>query len=83
MNGGSFTRLTNQPLIAVGWVERAGENRARVKGELHLEDGTVLASCESLIVRPPGEFLDRWDEEEPYWRVYGDEELDSMQKTTW
>ena len=73
---------TNTPLIAVGWVERAGENRAKVKGEMRLQDGTVLASCESLIVRPPDEFLDRWGEEEPYWRTYSDEELDSAQRTT-
>jgi uncharacterized protein (TIGR00369 family) len=65
------------PLVAVGWVERAGESRAKVKGELRLQDGTVLAFCESLIVRPQDEFLERWDEEVPYWRVYSDEELDS------
>jgi uncharacterized protein (TIGR00369 family) len=67
---------TDTPLVAVGWVERAGENRARVKGELRLEDGTVLASCASLIVRPSEAFLDRWGEEDPHWRVYSDEELD-------
>jgi uncharacterized protein (TIGR00369 family) len=66
---------THTPLLALGWVERASESRARVRGELQLEDGTVLASCESLIVRPPAEFLDRWDEEVPHWRVYSDEEL--------
>ena len=68
---------TDTPLTAVGWVERAGESRARVKGELRLQDGTVLAACESLIVRPRAEFLGRWDEETPYWRVYSDEELAS------
>jgi uncharacterized protein (TIGR00369 family) len=66
---------TGTPLVAVGWVERANESRARVKGELRLEDGTVLASCASLVVRPPETFLDRWAEEDPYWRVYSDEEL--------
>lgn len=66
---------TDTPLLAVGWVERAGESRARVKGELQLEDGTVLAACESLIVRPQGAFLAGWGEEAPYWRVYSDEEL--------
>ena len=68
---------TDTPLVAVGWVERAGESRARVKGELRLEDGTVLASCESLIVRPSGEFLGGWGEEAPYWRVYADDEIDA------
>jgi uncharacterized protein (TIGR00369 family) len=68
---------TNTPLTAVGWVVRAGETRARVQGELRLEDGSVVASCESLIVRPPEGFLDRWDEEDPHWRVYNDEELEA------
>jgi uncharacterized protein (TIGR00369 family) len=66
---------TDTPLIAVGWVERASESRAKVKGELRLHDGTVLALCESLIVRPREAFLGRWDEERPYWRVYSDAEL--------
>jgi acyl-coenzyme A thioesterase PaaI-like protein len=67
---------TNTPLVALGWVERAGESRARVRGELQLADGTVLATCESLVVRPRPEFLERWDEEVPYWHVYSDEELE-------
>jgi uncharacterized protein (TIGR00369 family) len=71
------TTPTDTPLVAVGWVERAGESRAKIKGELRLQDGTVLAFCESLIVRPRDEFLGRWDEEMPYWRVYSDEELDT------
>ena len=66
---------TQTPLLAVGWVERAGESRAIVKGELRLEDGTVLASCESLIVRPQPSFLEGWTEEAPYWRVYSEEEI--------
>ena len=66
---------TETPLVAHGWVERMGESRGRVKGELCLEDGTVLAECESLVVRPQSEFLDRWNEEVPYWRVYSDAEL--------
>ena len=66
---------TKTPLLAVGWVERAGESRAIVKGELRLEDGTVLASCESLIVRPQPSFLEGWTEEAPYWRVYSEEEI--------
>jgi uncharacterized protein (TIGR00369 family) len=66
---------TQTPLLAVGWVERAGESRAMVKGELRLEDGTVLASCESLIVRPQPAFLEGWQEEAPYWRVYSSEEI--------
>ena len=70
---------TDTPLVAVGWVDRAGESRARVKGELRLEDGTVLASCESLVVRPRDEFLDGWCQEAPHWRVYDDQELAEAQ----
>ena len=66
---------TETPLVAVGWVVRASENRAKVQGELRLRDGTVLASCESLIMRPDAAFLAGWDQEAPYWRVYSDEEL--------
>ena len=66
---------TEMPLVAVGWVERAGESRARVKGELRLQDGTVLATCESLIVRPNDAFLEGWSQEAPHWRVYSDEEI--------
>jgi len=66
---------TNTPLVAVGWVERASESRAKVRGALCLEDGTVLATCESIIVRPQPGFLENWDEEASYWRVYGDHEL--------
>jgi acyl-coenzyme A thioesterase PaaI-like protein len=67
---------TDTPLTAIGWVERAGESRARVKGELRLRDGTLLASCESLIVRPSAAFLEGWAEEVPHWRVYSDQEID-------
>jgi uncharacterized protein (TIGR00369 family) len=71
---------TNTPLVAIGWVERYG-NRARVRGQLCLKEGidgpdpVVLAECDSLVVRPRAEFLDQWDQEVPYWRVYSDEEL--------
>lgn len=71
---------TDTPLLAVGWVEHYGE-RARVRGELRLaehepgEPPTVLAECTSLVVRAQAEFLDGWDQEVPYWRVYSDSEL--------
>ena len=71
---------TGVPLVAVGWVERAGDSRARVRGELRLRDGTLLAECKSLVVRPQPEFLGRWEEEAPYWRVYDKEELKQYKK---
>ncbi len=70
---------TNTPLVAVGWVAQFGESRSRVKGELRLAtDGTVLAECESLIVKPNSEFLSGWGEETAYWRAYDDQELARM-----
>lgn len=71
---------TDTPLLAVGWVEHYGE-RARVRGELRLAEGQpgagpiVLAECTSLVVRAQHEFLEGWDQEVPYWRVYSDSEL--------
>jgi hypothetical protein len=73
---------TGTPLVAIGWVERYG-SRARVKGQLCLKEGVdgpdpvVLAECDSLVVRPQPGFLDLWDKEVPYWRVYSDEELEA------
>ncbi|MBN1642446.1 MAG: PaaI family thioesterase [Anaerolineae bacterium] len=72
---------TETPLVAVGWVVRATENRAKVQGELRLRDGTVLATCDSLIVRPHTAFLAGWDQEAPYWRVYSDQELAAARGT--
>ena len=70
---------TETPLLAVGWVERYGD-RARVRGELCLaetehEEPRVLAECTSLCVRAQTAFLEGWDQEVPYWRVYSDGEL--------
>jgi acyl-coenzyme A thioesterase PaaI-like protein len=78
---------TGTPLVAWGWVERMGESRAWVRGELHLREGTegaqpgagdptLLAECKSLVVRPQPEFLEQWEQEVPYWRVYTDREID-------
>ena len=72
---------TGTPLLAIGWVEHYGE-RARVRGQLCLAEGepgkpgVVLAECTSLVVRAQTEFLDGWDQEVPFWRVYSDAELE-------
>ena len=72
---------TNTPLLAIGWVEQLSTSRAKVKGKLVLRDSTdksrptVLAECESLVVKPNSDFLSGWEEEVPYWRVYDDNEL--------
>ena len=61
---------TGAPLVAVGRVERLGGTGARVAGEIRLADGTVTASSESLLAAVPEEFLERWEPEKPYWKVY-------------
>lgn len=49
---------------------RAG--RAQVAGEIRLSDGTLTAECKAVVVRPPKEILDNWENEKPYWKVYDD-----------
>ncbi|HTP09510.1 MAG TPA: PaaI family thioesterase [Anaerolineae bacterium] len=63
---------TNTPLKVVGRVVSQTETRAKVEGEIQLPDGTVTASCESLLARPPEEMRTRWENEKQYWRVYPD-----------
>lgn len=66
---------TETPLQATGWIVRPGKNRARVAAEItREEDGTVLASCQATVLRPPDEYyrLWNWEQEKPYWKVYED-----------
>ena len=63
---------TNQPLVAEGWLIRAGKKSARVASRLLLEDGTVTAQCEAIVVKPPEEIAQKWEPERPFWRVYED-----------
>ncbi len=58
---------TETPLIALGWVEQIGGVGARVAGEIRLADGTVTADCEALLVDPPDDFKDQWEQEKEYW----------------
>lgn len=60
---------TESSLIAIGWLERLSGVGAKVAGEIRLPDGTVTASCDSVLVEPPDEFKDTWKEERPFWRV--------------
>lgn len=60
---------TRTPLTLVGWVVRDGARRSEAAAELRLPDGTVTASCEALIARPPDGMLDGWLEEREHWRV--------------
>jgi uncharacterized protein (TIGR00369 family) len=63
---------TNTPLKVIGRVISQTETRAKVEGEIQLPDGTVTASCEGLLARPPEEMRDQWMDELPYWKVYPD-----------
>jgi uncharacterized protein (TIGR00369 family) len=63
---------TGQPLTVRGWVLQRTPSRARVAADLLLPDGQVCAEGEAILVRPPQEFLDRWEPEKPFWRVYDD-----------
>ncbi len=63
---------TNTPLKVIGRVISQTETRAKVVGEIQLPDGTLTASCESLLTRPPEEFRTQWLAELPYWKVYPD-----------
>ncbi|MDD2372062.1 MAG: PaaI family thioesterase [Syntrophomonadaceae bacterium] len=65
---------TDQPLIAVGWIEKGGTKHARVAGELRLPDGTVTAECKATVLKPPSQFLEShgWQEEKAYFKVYND-----------
>lgn len=65
---------TGEPLTAVGWIIRRDRTRAKVAAELQLSDGTVTASCQATIIKPPKSYLDscNWSAEEEFWRVYED-----------
>lgn len=63
---------TGQPLTVRGWVIRRSATRAQVAADVRLPDGTVMAECEAVCVRPPEEFRLRWEAEKPYWKVYED-----------
>jgi len=63
---------TGQPLTVLGRVIQQSGSRAKVAAEVQLADGTVTADGEAVLVRPPKAFLDRWEPEKQYWRVYDD-----------
>lgn len=70
---------TCTPLTLVGWVVRDGGRRSETAAEVRLPDGTVTASCEALIAKPPEGMLDTWLAEKEHWRV--EEEFDGPRET--
>lgn len=60
---------TATPLTLVGWVVRDTGRRSDAVAEVRLPDGTVTASAEVLLARPPEGMLTGWLEEKEHWRV--------------
>ncbi len=65
---------TDTELEVTGWINDLKQSRAKVAAELKLGDGTLLATCEAVVVRPPAAFMESWDQEREHWHV--DEEAD-------
>ncbi len=63
---------TNTPLKVIGRLVSVAGNRAKVEGEIVLPDGTVSATAEALLARPPQTMRDQWVAELPFWKVYPD-----------
>jgi uncharacterized protein (TIGR00369 family) len=61
---------TGQPLTLRGWTIQRTPTRAKVAAQLLLPDGSLAAEAETVLVRPPQEFFDRWEPEKQYWKVY-------------
>ena len=58
---------TNTPLKAIGRVLRYTPKRAQVEGEIQLPDGTVTATCTSLLYELPEAVRAKWGAEEEEW----------------
>jgi acyl-coenzyme A thioesterase PaaI-like protein len=61
---------TETPLIGVGWITQRRANRARAHSELRLPDRRVSVEADLIIIRPPSDVDELWEEERPYWKVY-------------
>lgn len=60
---------TGVPLEVIGWVIRKSSNRALVAGQVRLPDGTVTAECTAVVVSPPPEVSEKWENEKVFWKV--------------
>lgn len=58
---------TNTPLKAIGRVLRDSGGRAQVEGEILLPDGTITATCKSLLFKIPEAVRSRFGAEEEEW----------------
>jgi acyl-coenzyme A thioesterase PaaI-like protein len=60
---------TETPLTVVARLSRRSGSRASATAEIRLPDGTVTATAEVLLLRPPPEVAAAWAAERPHWRV--------------
>jgi acyl-coenzyme A thioesterase PaaI-like protein len=65
---------TETPLTIIAWITRKRRKVYEVHGEVRLEDGTLTAEADGIYFAVPEEQFGSFDEERPYWRVYGDDE---------
>ncbi len=61
-----------QPLTLVGEMTRLRRRTLEGRGEIRLEDGTVVAEAEGVYIRLPQEEIERVEEELGFWEVVPD-----------
>ena len=61
-----------QPLTLVGEMTHLRRRTLEGRGEIRLEDGTVVAEAEGVYIRLPQEEIERVEEELGFWEVVPD-----------
>jgi uncharacterized protein (TIGR00369 family) len=60
---------TDTPLTVVAKLEKRAGTRATATAEIRLPDGTVSASAEVLLLKPPPGVARAWEAERAHWKV--------------
>jgi len=60
---------TETPLTVVARLEKRAGARATASAEVRLPDGTVTATAEVLLFKPPREVASAWEAERSHWKV--------------
>lgn len=60
---------TRTPVVVAARITRRSGTRAQVAAEVRLADGTVTASAEALLTRPPPDVAAGWARERAFWRI--------------
>jgi acyl-coenzyme A thioesterase PaaI-like protein len=60
---------TETPLTVVARLVKRTGSRATAIAEIRLPDGTVTATAEALLLRPPPEVASAWEAEREHWRI--------------